>query len=689
MSVRARLGPPLVAKCARGLLPESQQALVEAWKRQQKLQHRNIQPVVEWGAGNGWIYCLRPIYTGPNWTAVCARAGPQQILDWVAQLAAALAEAHRQGVIHRALHRDNLLWDGSTVVITDFGLPRLPEAEVRCGPPLPLETVGCIAPEQILGGKMTPAADLYALGMLTYEALGGVNPMLRGDLMATLMAILQEEVPPLPGDFPRPLVELLAAMLAKDPARRLQDAGEVLQLLPRSLPGPKAEASDEVRSLVDELRGQATTVSRDQHFTLDAQKALEKLAAFQFVEPYDFLTPLLAAAAPLGARRLEVQVLHEQLILRYEAPELTATQIRELFTSAEAGLRHLARGLAGAPGQDWKVELHSGAHQALLAGLSHPRPQVRQAPEAGVTVVLSRRDGRFRLAPDDWALNQWLQRVSPRFVYSHALLGFQGQPLPRRQRPDWLAHLEVEGESFVVQAAVPGRHPGLYLMCDGMSFIRPYFPIPEVEVLVDGPFAVDLAYSAPVQGPRLHEVVQRATAAVTEWLVHWVAGRELDERGLNLLAYLAEQWRLGQDEGRYTEALRQSVDSGLKLGEDAFHPLVWQGLAQLDGPARLKLRRPYFSRLGYAWASARALAQQAGACPDEFLRRAWLEWGEIQPPVEAVEGVLTQLSGVDDTVLHRRLARLLESDPAGLDLVDRWQAALPAGYEQTRNWLGS
>jgi eukaryotic-like serine/threonine-protein kinase len=143
------------------------------------------------------------------------------VLDIAAQLAEALAHAHRHGVVHRDVKPSNALFDPATrrAVLTDFGLARAPDAQasrsgVFMGSPL------YMAPELLAGQPPDARSDLYALGVLTYELLAGHPPFEAASMGALLRAVAQSPPAPLAAE---PLDRLLQPLLAKDPSRRPSD----------------------------------------------------------------------------------------------------------------------------------------------------------------------------------------------------------------------------------------------------------------------------------------------------------------------------------------------------------------------------------------------------------------------------------------------------------------------------------
>jgi tRNA A-37 threonylcarbamoyl transferase component Bud32 len=135
-----------------------------------------------------------------------------------------LRSAHREGILHRDVKPSNvLIAEDGRVVLTDFGIaqvegdPSITSTGMLVGAP------SYISPERARGHKPGPAADLWSLGGLLYAAVEGTPPYDKGSAIATLTAVMTEnlEEPKNAG----PLREVIYGLLNKDPAQRLDDAG--------------------------------------------------------------------------------------------------------------------------------------------------------------------------------------------------------------------------------------------------------------------------------------------------------------------------------------------------------------------------------------------------------------------------------------------------------------------------------
>src|SRR5438067_2142043 len=163
---------------------------------------------------------------------LCRSTSLRDFLQLAVQCAQALAAAHAHDILHCDIKPENIMVTKSgSVKVLDFGVARR-LSQGNSSPTLTVGvsgTAGYIAPEVILEEVPGATADLFSLGVVFYVALAGFHPFLGSGFFQTCDRVLHFE--PLPLDevngTPPALAELVTRMIAKDPAQRYQNAGEV------------------------------------------------------------------------------------------------------------------------------------------------------------------------------------------------------------------------------------------------------------------------------------------------------------------------------------------------------------------------------------------------------------------------------------------------------------------------------
>lgn len=177
-------------------------------------------PVVDAEPEGDPAWLVTAFVPGPTLQAVLARVGALPV-DTLTVLAAGLAEAleaiHRAGVIHRDLKPANIIVaeDGPRVI--DFGIARALDGTALTQTGLQIGTPGFLAPEQLTSGVVTPAVDMFALGVVLAQAAGG-SPFGDGPSAARHYKVVHEE--PDLAAVPDELREAIASCLSKDPGAR-------------------------------------------------------------------------------------------------------------------------------------------------------------------------------------------------------------------------------------------------------------------------------------------------------------------------------------------------------------------------------------------------------------------------------------------------------------------------------------
>jgi len=199
------------------------------------IDHPNVVKIFDKGFTEDYAYIAMEYFTGGSLKDVIAGGlTPRQALSLLAQAAAALAEIHRLGIVHRDVKPANMMLraDG-TMVLADFGIAKRTEGSMdRTVHGEFFGTPYYISPEQASGKPATARSDIYSLGIIFYEMLMNRRPF-DGDSIVELISLhVHAPVPRLPEAMADYQV-LLDGMLAKDPDERLQNADEVLMVIDR------------------------------------------------------------------------------------------------------------------------------------------------------------------------------------------------------------------------------------------------------------------------------------------------------------------------------------------------------------------------------------------------------------------------------------------------------------------------
>ncbi len=209
-------------------------------KATQKVTHPNVVEIFDQGeTESGELYLVMELLEGETLAARLHR-GPLSLalaLQVSVQIARALARAHDLDVVHRDLTPENVFLTASEdavprVVLLDFGISRSMQDERLTGVGEIFGTPQYMAPERITSIDAGPSGDLYAMGVMMFEAVTGRLPFVASRPADYLVLHLQEP-PPRLGDVhpgvPDALEKLVAALLAKDPEARPVDARRVVQ----------------------------------------------------------------------------------------------------------------------------------------------------------------------------------------------------------------------------------------------------------------------------------------------------------------------------------------------------------------------------------------------------------------------------------------------------------------------------
>jgi eukaryotic-like serine/threonine-protein kinase len=211
---------------------------VERFRREARavaqLSHPNIVTVIDRGESEGHQFIVFELIEGENLKELVNRTGAlpaRRAVELVAAIADGLAFAHEQGLVHRDVKPQNVLLNGDgEAKVTDFGIARSLDVEhgvTQTG--TVLGTSNYLSPEQASGKQVTPATDVYSLGVVLYELLTAEVPFPGENFVAVAMKHLNDPVPDILERRPDVPMRLVAAMehaLEKDPARRFSSMRE-------------------------------------------------------------------------------------------------------------------------------------------------------------------------------------------------------------------------------------------------------------------------------------------------------------------------------------------------------------------------------------------------------------------------------------------------------------------------------
>lgn len=242
--------------------PEFGRAIRREARAVARLTHPNIGVVYDYGespdgAGVATPYVVMELIDGRT-LSERLRAGTlpwRSALGICAQVAAALGAAHARGLVHRDVKPANIMLAGTGVKVVDFGISALVGEHVdQNGNGIVQGTPGYVAPERLLGAPVGAAADVYALGVVLFQALTGRLPFPAVGETEILTAHLTAQPDPLPpiAGMPERVNDLYLRCLAKDPGQR-PDARELTAALSAAA-GLTVAAIDEPGDTVDGAR---------------------------------------------------------------------------------------------------------------------------------------------------------------------------------------------------------------------------------------------------------------------------------------------------------------------------------------------------------------------------------------------------------------------------------------------------
>ncbi|MBK9031069.1 MAG: serine/threonine protein kinase [Myxococcales bacterium] len=326
-----------------------------------RIAHPGVVRLIDAGVDGGAPYLVTPLLTGPTVRTALAQGPlvPEAALALVIAAAHAVGAIHAAGLVHRDLKPDNLVIDrDGAVIVIDLGLALGPEHSRHTAEDTLTGSVPYMAPEQIEDRTPSPASDVWALGVVLFEAIAGRRPFQRRRGSEEVAAILAGRAPSLIELAPavsEALAALVARVLDPEPTRRPPDGAALAAELERLVDWTSvaALADERGRWLADPIRYAAEVADR-------------RCAA---------LATQAEAALAAGDRFAATRLVERGLGYRGDDPRLAAILERVM----SAGGRPQARTIRGA----------APAPALALAGARVTTPADARAPGAAPVATIA------------------------------------------------------------------------------------------------------------------------------------------------------------------------------------------------------------------------------------------------------------------------------------------------------------
>jgi len=183
-----------------------------------RLEHPAVVPVYDSREVNGELIVAMRLVKGGDLRRMIDSEGslpPHRAINLLAQVADALDAAHAAGIVHRDVKPHNILVEGDRAYLSDFGLAKAVDESGAASSASVVGTAQYMSPEQWRGDSIGPAADVYSLGCVLYEALTGIAPFQRAEAEAEPR-------------MPQGVEAAIRRAVAKEPGQRYATAGALI-----------------------------------------------------------------------------------------------------------------------------------------------------------------------------------------------------------------------------------------------------------------------------------------------------------------------------------------------------------------------------------------------------------------------------------------------------------------------------
>ncbi|MBS1241749.1 MAG: protein kinase [Gemmatimonadetes bacterium] len=205
-----------------------------------KLQHPHILGLFDSGEADGLLYYVMPFVKGESLRDRLDREGQLPVEDAIqltVEVAGALGFAHEQNIVHRDIKPENIMISNGHALVADFGIARAVEeggAAKLTQTGMAVGTPVYMAPEQAVGEKVGPAADIYSLGCMLYEMLAGEPPFTGKNATQIMARHAMEQVPSVRivrQSVPEEIEEAIFAAMGKSPADRPKTCADFVEIM--------------------------------------------------------------------------------------------------------------------------------------------------------------------------------------------------------------------------------------------------------------------------------------------------------------------------------------------------------------------------------------------------------------------------------------------------------------------------
>jgi streptogramin lyase len=363
-----------------------------------RLEHPSVVPIYDSREVDGELLVIMRLIEGGDLRGLIDREGPlppRRAINLLAQVADALDAAHAAGIVHRDVKPHNILVEGDRAYLSDFGLAKAVDESGAASSASVVGTAQYMSPEQWRGDSIGPAADVYSLGCVLYEAITGIAPFQREEA----------ETPP---EMPQGVEESIRRAVAKDPGARYRTAGALIaaaraaegsEVRPTAVLSRDASERTTVpspsRSFFGRLGGRATAWLLSGFVIFVAAMAAAALFLLLGDDGPDVSAPIEIGTPPLrvDAGPKAVWVTSER--------DGTLTRLDPETGEIVGKPRRLGRGVSGvAIGGNWTWVTNPGKGELLRLDSGNGRV-LRRVPLKGEPGPIALGGGRVWLADED------------------------------------------------------------------------------------------------------------------------------------------------------------------------------------------------------------------------------------------------------------------------------------------------